>query len=83
VPFLLKKFLRYGSEHPHSWDGGAQRNVYISGHCLGYPGIASRPVFYNLDKLKSHDEGTLKTMRLGFTGTGSVRASRLYRTTLG
>jgi sortase A len=57
---LSKKFLRYGSEHPHSWDDGGQRNVYILGHCLGYPGTASRLVFYNRDKLKGVDEGTLK-----------------------
>jgi sortase A len=57
---LSKKFLRYASEHPDSWDDGGQRNVYIPGHWLGYPGTASRLVFYNLDKLKSVDEGTLK-----------------------
>jgi sortase A len=57
---LSKKFLRYASEHPDSWDDGGQRNVYISGHWLGYPGTASRLVFYNLDKLKSVDEETLK-----------------------
>jgi sortase A len=57
---LSKKFLRYASEHPDCWDDGGQRNVYIPGHWLGYPGTASRLVFYNLDKLKSVDEETLK-----------------------
>jgi sortase A len=38
------------------WDGGAQRNVYLAGHYLGWPGTASHLVFYNLDKLRSGDE---------------------------
>ncbi len=42
------------------WDRGEQRNVYIAGHYLGYPGTASRLVFYNLDKLKNGDELVLK-----------------------
>ncbi len=42
------------------WDRGDQRNVYIAGHYLGYPGTASRLVFYNLGKLKKGDELVLK-----------------------
>ena len=42
------------------WDRGEQRNVYIAGHYLGYPGTPSRLVFYNLDNLKKGDELVLK-----------------------
>src|SRR5215212_4284180 len=38
------------------WDGGAQRNVYLAGHYLGYPGTGSRLVFHELDRLRSGDE---------------------------
>jgi sortase A len=42
------------------WDGGAQRNVYIAGHYLGYAGTPSRLAFYNLHKLENGDELVLK-----------------------
>ncbi len=45
------------------WDGGAQRNVFIGGHYLGWPGTASHLVFYNLDKLQSGDEVVLEDSR--------------------
>jgi sortase A len=41
-------------------DGGAQRNVFLAGHYLGYPGTASHLVFYNLDKLRHGDEVILE-----------------------
>lgn len=37
-------------------DGSAQRNVFVAGHYLGYPGTASHLVFYNLDKLRRRKE---------------------------
>src|SRR5919205_746843 len=52
----LDDSLMHVPETSLPWDGGAQRNVYIAGHYLGWPGTASRLVFYNLDKLKSRDE---------------------------
>jgi sortase A len=42
------------------WDKGAQRNVYVAGHYLGYPDTPSRLVFYNLHKLEKNDEIILK-----------------------
>ncbi len=42
------------------WDDSPHRNVYISGHYLGWPGTASRLVFYNLDKLQDGDEVILE-----------------------
>jgi hypothetical protein len=35
------------------WDGDPQKNVYIAGHRLGYPGTGSRLIFYNLDTVES------------------------------
>src|SRR5919199_4512095 len=56
----LDNSLMHVPETSFPWDGGAQRNVYIAGHYLGWPGTASRLVFYNLDKLSNGDEVVLK-----------------------
>jgi sortase A len=48
------------------WSQGAQRNVYLAGHLMGYRGTWSRMIFYNLDKLKRGDEVALKD-RIGRT----------------
>jgi sortase A len=42
------------------WSQGAQRNVYLAGHRMGYRGTWSRMLFYNLHKLKRGDEVVLK-----------------------
>jgi len=42
------------------WSEGAQRNVYLAGHRMGYRGTWSRMIFYNLHKLKRGDEVLLK-----------------------
>lgn len=42
------------------WTRSPQRNVYLAGHRLGWPGTGSRLIFYNLNKLKSGDKVTLK-----------------------
>lgn len=42
------------------WDRGAQRNVYLAAHRLGYPGSGSRLIFYELDQLGRGDEVVLK-----------------------
>ncbi len=56
----LDNSLMHVPETSFPWDGGAQRNVYIAGHYLGWPGTASRLIFYDLDKLKRGDEAVLK-----------------------
>ncbi len=61
----LDTSLMHVPETSLPWDEGPQRNVYISGHYLGWPGTASRLVFYNLDKLRSGDEVVLKDGRGG------------------
>ena len=52
----LDRGLMHEPDTSLPWDGGAQRNVFIAGHYLGWPGTASHLVFYNLDKLQSGDE---------------------------
>lgn len=56
--------LKYGvGHHPETsmpWSGGAQRNVYLAGHRLGFPGTASHLIFYRLDELGRGDEILLK-----------------------
>lgn len=37
------------------WEEREQKNVYLAGHRIGYPGTGSRLVFYNLDKLTTGD----------------------------
>jgi sortase A len=45
---------------PMPWEERQQKNVYLAGHRLGYPGTGSRLVFYNLDKLADGDTVVLK-----------------------
>ena len=42
------------------WSPGAQRNVYLAGHRMGYRGTWSRMIFYDLHKLNTGDEVLLK-----------------------
>jgi sortase A len=53
---VLDRGLMHEPESSLPWDGGAQRNVFIAGHYLGWPGTASHLVFYNLDKLRRGNE---------------------------
>ncbi len=45
---------------PMPWEEREQKNVYLAGHRLGWPGTGSRLVFYNLDKLKRGDTVVLR-----------------------
>jgi sortase A len=49
---VLDRGLMHEPKTSLPWDGGAQRNVFIAGHYLGWPGTASHLVFYNLDKVR-------------------------------
>lgn len=60
---VLDSGLMHEPETSLPWDGGAQRNVFLAGHYLGYPGTASHLVFYNLDKLGRGDEIVLEDRR--------------------
>ncbi len=57
---VLDRGLMHEPETSLPWDGGAQRNVFIAGHYLGYPGTGSRLIFHDLDKLRGGDEVVLK-----------------------
>ena len=57
---VLEIGLMHEPETSLPWDGGAQRNVFIAAHYLGWPGTASHLVFYNLDKLRRGDEIVLE-----------------------
>jgi sortase A len=57
---VLDRGLIHEPETSLPWDGGAERNVFIAGHYLGWPGTASHLVFYNLDKLRRGDEVVLQ-----------------------
>jgi sortase A len=42
------------------WSDTPQRNVYLSGHRMGFRGTWSRMIFYNLDELKEGDTVVLR-----------------------
>ena len=49
--------------HPETsmpWSDAPQRNVYLAGHRLGFPGTDSNLIFYRLDELGDGDEILLK-----------------------
>ena len=56
--------LKHGvGHHPETsmpWSGTPQRNVYLAGHRLGFPGTASHLIFYRLDEIGRGDEIVLK-----------------------
>jgi sortase A len=58
--WALDAGIRHVPETSMPWSGGAQRNVYLEGHRLGYPGTGSHLIFYNLDKLERGDEILLR-----------------------
>lgn len=58
--WALDAGVRHVPETSMPWSGGAQRNVYLEGHRLGYGGTGSYLVFYNLDKLGRGDKVLLK-----------------------
>ena len=42
------------------WSATPERNVYLAGHKLGFPGTGSHLIFYRLDELSEGDEVILK-----------------------
>lgn len=56
----LERGVIHVPQTPMPWDEREQKNVYLAGHRLGYPGTGSRLVFYDLDKLSSGDSVILK-----------------------
>lgn len=42
------------------WSDTPERNVYLAGHRLGWPGTGSHRIFYRLDELNGGEEVTLR-----------------------
>jgi sortase A len=47
-----------GTSYP--WSDTQERNVYLAGHRLGWPGTGSHLIFYRLNQLKQGDRVTLR-----------------------
>jgi sortase A len=58
--WALTNGVRHVPETSLPWFSTPQRNVYIEGHRIGWPGTGSHLVFYHLNKLSSGDEVVLK-----------------------
>jgi sortase A len=58
--WALTDGVRHVPETSLPWSDTPQRNVYIEGHRIGWPGTGSHLVFYHLNKLSSGDEVVLK-----------------------
>lgn len=58
-PEALDRGVIHEPETPMPWSGDPQKNVYLAGHRLGYPGSGSRLVFYDLDELSDGDRVVL------------------------
>lgn len=56
----LAKGVGHHPETSMPWSNSPQRNVYLAGHRLGFPGTYSHLVFYRLDELGRGDEILLK-----------------------
>jgi sortase A len=59
-PAALNNGVIHVPQTPMPWEERQQKNVYLAGHRLGYPGTGSRLVFYNLDKLMRGDSIVLR-----------------------
>ncbi len=47
-----------GTSYP--WSDSLERNVYLAGHRLGWPGTGSHLVFYRLNQLRGGERVTLR-----------------------
>jgi len=56
----LERGVIHVPQTPMPWEERAQKNVYLAGHRISYPGTGSRPVFYNPDKRAQSDSVALK-----------------------
>ena len=59
----LDKGIVHEPETSLPWNRDKQKNVYLAGHRLGWPGTGSRLIFYNLDKLRNGDVVVLRDRR--------------------
>ncbi len=59
----LDRGVMHLPQTPMPWEEHRQKNVYLAGHRLGWPGTGSHMVFFNLDKLKKGDSVVLEDRR--------------------
>jgi sortase A len=59
-PWALARGVAHTPGTSLPWSNTPQRNVYLSGHRMGYRGTWSRMLFYNLDELSEGDEVVLR-----------------------
>ena len=58
--WALDKGIAHTPETSMPWSPTPQRNVFLAGHRLGWPGTGSHLVFYHLDKLGAGDRVLLR-----------------------
>ncbi len=60
APGALDKGIVHTTGTSMPWSGTPERNVYLAGHKLGWPGTGSHLIFYRLDELSKGDEIVLR-----------------------
>ena len=60
APGALDKGIVHTTGTSMPWSGTPERNVYLAGHRLGWPGTGSHLIFYRLDELSKGDEIVLR-----------------------
>ncbi len=60
APDALTRGVVHASGTSMPWSNTPERNVYLAGHRLGWPGTGSHLIFYRLDELGEGDEVELR-----------------------
>jgi sortase A len=60
APGALDKGIVHTTGTSMPWSGTSERNVYLAGHRLGWPGTGSHLIFYRLDELSNGDKIVLR-----------------------
>jgi sortase A len=60
APDALARGVAHASGTSMPWSDTPERNVYLAGHRLGWPGTGSHLIFYRLDELGEGDEVELR-----------------------
>src|SRR5215210_6659905 len=65
TPGALEEGVAHLSDTSLPWSDTPERNVYLAGHRLGWPGTGSHLVFYRLNRLDEGDRVTLRDRQGG------------------
>ena len=65
APGALEEGVAHLSDTSLPWSDTPERNVYLAGHRLGWPGTGSHLVFYRLNRLDEGDRVTLRDRQGG------------------